>query len=413
MSRLRYSAKMSPLAISVVVIAGLIMIPALGLSQEIEDGDEMDQVLKEMERELEEVEDELGEAAREVRVEVRAVLDQGDRKGRGPKPLFGVYLDDLDFEDAYEMHYPENYGVLIDGVIRGGNADRAGLREGDIIMEFDGEKVRYEDHLLRMRNAKSVGDTVEITFFRDGQVLSTGLVFLPPEDLDEETARELGVQKRKLSPGHGGGGFEPVFINLDGKGINDFLKVNGFDGIPAGPVVAWGGGGAGNVGKGWFVGGMGAGFEKREQVAVKDPVTGKPEAWKSYKLETGFGGVTLTKKFPIFTERFILDAGVMLGGGSTKLWVSQTDGDLTWTDAIDDKNSYSVRFEKRYFVYYPSVGLLVRIKDWLGIHGSLGYLGTYAGDDKWTEKPFDFTVGGPSPTVPSGPSFTLGIWFGN
>lgn len=397
----RYGVSVRDLLIPVILMGGL-AVPASVLSQEIDSEDQKETEREEMERELRQLGQEVEEVVKEVRP---------GRETRGPRPKFGLYLDDLDFEDAYEMHYPENYGVLIDGVIRGGNADRAGLREGDIIMEFDGEKVRYEDHLLRMRNAKSIGDTVDISFFRDGQILSTQLIFYPPEDLDEEAARELGVEKERLSVGYGGGGFEPILIDFDFKGINKFLAPNGFDPISDDLVVAWGGGGAGNVGGGWFIGGMGAGFEKRQQISIEDTATGI-RLWRSYKLNNGFGGVTLARKFALFSERFILDVGMMLGGGSTSLWVSQTDGDLTWDEAIEGKNSYSVRFEKGYFAYRPSVGLLVRIREWVGIHGSVGYLGTYAGDDKWTEKPFDFTVAGASPAVPSGLSYTLGFWFG-
>ncbi|MBC8525683.1 MAG: PDZ domain-containing protein, partial [Candidatus Cloacimonetes bacterium] len=72
-------------------------------------------------------------------------------------PFMGVYLDDLDFEDAYEMHYDYNYGVLLDGVVKGGPADKAGLMEEDIIMEFDGVKARYEDRLRSLIKSKHVG----------------------------------------------------------------------------------------------------------------------------------------------------------------------------------------------------------------------------------------------------------------
>jgi len=51
-------------------------------------------------------------------------------------PLLGVYLADMTFQDAYEMHYDYNYGVLLSGVVPGGGAQQAGLMKGDIIMEF-------------------------------------------------------------------------------------------------------------------------------------------------------------------------------------------------------------------------------------------------------------------------------------
>ena len=68
------------------------------------------------------------------------------------KVKLGLYLEDLDFETAYEMHYPDSYGVLVTSVISGSNSHKAGLTDNDIIMEFDGEKVRFENHLLSLRN---------------------------------------------------------------------------------------------------------------------------------------------------------------------------------------------------------------------------------------------------------------------
>lgn len=404
MTKSRCGLNITDVAFVAFLVTGLVLLPSRAMSQEEEAPEEealeIEELVEEYEETIEKYDQKVKEFEKEVRREVR----------REVRPRFGLYLDDMDFEDVYEAHYPENYGVLIDGVVRGGSADLAGLREGDIIMEFDGEKVRYEDHLLRMRNARSIGDTVEIKFFRDEKVMTTDIMFYPPsqEEADEfgEVPDEVG---KRLSPGYGGGGFEPYFIDFDFKGINDFLTVNGFDPIPGGLVAAWGGGGMGNVGKGWFIGGAGGGFEKRQQISVEDD---QGKATKAYKLESGFGGVTIQKKVPLFTDRFVLDVGILLGGGGTKLWVSQTDGNFTWNNTITGENSYSVQFEKGYFVYRPSIGLLVRIKNWVGVHGSVGYLGTYASDDKWTEKPFDFTVKGVSPAVPSGLSFTLGFWFG-
>ncbi|MEE9167776.1 MAG: PDZ domain-containing protein [Candidatus Neomarinimicrobiota bacterium] len=393
------------------LMTGLLLLPSEAFSQEEEEAEESletEEVVGEYDQEID-----LGVMKVPPMPLVVPMLAQQRESRREVRPRFGLHIDDMDFQDAYEAHYPENYGVLIEGVVRGGSADLASLREGDIIMEFDGEKVRYEDHLLRMRNARSIGDTVEIKFFRDEKVMTTDVIFYSQKAKVDEFGEVPAEVGKRLSPGYGGGGFEPYFIDFDFKGINKFLKANKFDAIPGGLVVAWGGGGMGNVGKGWFIGGAGGGFEKRQQISVEDDQG--QVGWKAYKLETAFGGVTLQKKVPLFTDRFVLDVGVLLGGGGTTLSMSQTNGDVTWGENIAAKNSYSVRFEKGYFVYRPSVGLLVRIKNWVGVHGSVGYLGTYAGDDKWTEKPFDFTVEGVdsvSPAVPSGPTFSLGFWFG-
>lgn len=98
----------------------------------------------------------------------------------------GIYLSDLDFEEAYEMHYDECYGVLVTGVVKGGNSHKAGLTKGDIIMEFDGQKVRYEDHLISLRDTKRIGDTVTITYFRNENVLTTDVTFEKYTEAEED-----------------------------------------------------------------------------------------------------------------------------------------------------------------------------------------------------------------------------------
>ena len=119
-------------------------------------------------------------------------------------PRLGAFINDMDFEDAYTMHYPYCYGVYIDDVTTGGNADRAGLVEGDIIMEFDGEKVRFEDHLLQLRDSKNIGDTVTITIFRNEQEIETQLTFAAPKPkIEKEVKHYPGMKKeRKLHPGY-------------------------------------------------------------------------------------------------------------------------------------------------------------------------------------------------------------------
>ncbi len=397
---------------------GLILIPVNGLAQE-EEKDDLEDGLENIGERFEKWGEEMEEWGEQVEQSVEEgkpippippILFSENQKDYKSSPRFGLYLDDLDFEDVYEMHYLENYGVLIDRVIRGGNGDRAGLRKVDSIMEFYGEKVRYEDHLLRMRNSKHVGDTVEIKYFRDEKVMTTSFTFYPPEELSGKDA-EISDKKKRLSPGYGGGSFEPVYIDFDFAGINSYLQSNGFGKAFDGNLIVLGGGGMGNVGKGWFIGGMGAGLSKHEQIPVRDD-TDQIIGQKKYQLDFGFGGVTVTKKVALFTKRVVLDMGIMLGGGGIALKVSQSDGDFSWEDKIGDANNYSVKYEKSFFAYNPSVGLLIRIKNWFGIHGSVGYFGTYALDDKWTEKSFDFTVGGPSPVMPSGQSYSLGVWFG-
>lgn len=404
----------SMLKTALVLMTALLLVPTIGLAQDTTD---VQTQLKEVQEQLESAKGDLSltqEQMQETVDRVTTELIQVQEKKKYRVKL-GLYIDNLDFEEAYKRHYPENYGVLITGLVRGGNAERAGLLKDDIIMKFDGEKVLYENQLLNLRDSKMVGDSVDITFFRNEKIKHTTLVFAP-EKLEVTREGKPIFKQKKLSPGYGGGGPEVVIIDYNFAGINKFLQLNGFNTLKSGSAVIIGGGGMGNIGNGFFIGGMGGGMESSQQIQVKDN-DGNLLGYRKYKLGWGFGGVTLTKKYPVFSNRFIMDVGLLLGGGSMSLQVKQTDGNLSWNNEINSASTYSSTYNKDFFVYQPSIGLLVRIKNWFGVHASVGYFGTYASNTDWSDDMFGFTVtpasGQSSPALPNNLSYSIGFWFGN
>jgi Peptidase family M28/PDZ domain/PA domain len=60
-------------------------------------------------------------------------------------------------------------GVKLDGVSEGGPAEKAGLKEGDIIVKFGGKEVKDLDSYMAAMGAKKPGDTVEVVAKRDGK----------------------------------------------------------------------------------------------------------------------------------------------------------------------------------------------------------------------------------------------------
>ncbi len=392
------------------LIAGVVWWPAALVAQvdtlewdkSVQEAQETAQESIEMARE------QLQEAQKELR-DVGISITFDDKESYSQRKLqFGLYLENLDFEDAYKRHYPYNYGVLVTGVVHGGNAERAGIVKGDIIMEFDGEKVRYEDHLLSLRDTKKFGDTITLTIFRNENIIERSLTFNPPApktELDKEG--KIIDKKKPLSVGYGGGGPMVIIVDFDFPGISTLLQSNGFDPLSV-PATFYGGFGMGNVGKGLFIGGGGAGYTAQQQIKKTSG-----DGYKCYSLESGFGGVMLHKKKALFTKKLILDVGLLLGGGSTVITVSSTDGDFSWNSDIENTiNSESFTYQKNYFVYQPSVGLLVRVTNWFGVNGSVGYLGTYSADNSWKEANFDFTVADGNPEIFNSLAYTVGIWFG-
>jgi hypothetical protein len=56
-------------------------------------------------------------------------------------------------------------------VEKGGGADRAGIKQGDIIQKYDGQSVLNFNHLAEITSGHKVGDKVELEVLRDGETI--------------------------------------------------------------------------------------------------------------------------------------------------------------------------------------------------------------------------------------------------
>lgn len=350
-------------------------------------------------------------------------------------PFMGVYLDDLDFEDAYEMHYDYNYGVLLDGVVKGGPADKAGLMEEDIIMEFDGVKARYEDHLRRLIKSKNVGDSVKVKYFRDENIMTTTLTLgsrKPKKEKEYEEITKEGkvIRKKKLSVGYGGGSWIPVWYMPDIKVINKLLLDLDFkeETFSEDGFLLQGGGGKGTIGKGWFIGGMGAGFEdeattKHDWIHYKEGVLDTSTISRKAEYKISFGGVTLDKRFAI-SRKFVGSFGFLLGTGKNSIKISQTDdnGEIPNFDFEDDPSGQmdeyydyksNLSLEQKFIVFQPKVMMMYRINSWLGIRAEAGYMASYSSKG-WKAKRNgeSIKIDNEPDTNMNGYTFTIGPWFG-
>jgi len=85
------------------------------------------------------------------------------------KAWLGVYMQDIDEDmlEAFDLKTEE--GVFVDDVTDDSPADEAGLRSGDVIIEFDGNKLVDSDDLTRMLRKYDPGDEIELKILRDGK----------------------------------------------------------------------------------------------------------------------------------------------------------------------------------------------------------------------------------------------------
>jgi S1-C subfamily serine protease len=60
-------------------------------------------------------------------------------------------------------------GARLGAVVPGGAADRAGLREGDVVIRFAGARLASFDDLRNAIRERRTGDSVDLVFVRDGE----------------------------------------------------------------------------------------------------------------------------------------------------------------------------------------------------------------------------------------------------
>ncbi|RLC55415.1 MAG: hypothetical protein DRH89_07735 [Candidatus Cloacimonadota bacterium] len=334
-------------------------------------------------------------------------------------PKMGVFLSNMDFEDAYKMHYPYCYGVYVTGVSQDGPAQKAGIAKGDIIMEFDGKKAKFESNLVKLIKSKNIGDEVQVKIFRDEEILIADLILttLKPKEMTITKDGMKIKKKKKLSVGHGGGGWIPVWFVDDNEfaDINHILEAYEFTGLDEKGILMHGGGGHGNVGKGWFLGGMGAGYTIDKKKGYDIPDTGE-HVTRRMLYTNGYGGVTLDKRIAI-TKNLTTSLGFMLGWGGHNLQISQTDGDYDWEFLNDDMNSSAnnaIELEKNYILFQPKATVMYRILDWLSIRAEGGYMLSHSYTGGWDaiscEDSFEIDN---SPETPyQGYTISIGPWFG-
>jgi len=89
--------------------------------------------------------------------------------GKIERAYLGVRYKMIDRQTAVLNDLPE--GAYITQVVENSPAQKAGLREEDIIIEFDGQKIRGEDDqtLQKMIAKKKVGDRVRLKIWREGE----------------------------------------------------------------------------------------------------------------------------------------------------------------------------------------------------------------------------------------------------
>ncbi|MBI1874575.1 MAG: PDZ domain-containing protein [Acidobacteria bacterium] len=110
----------------------------------------------------------------------------------GGGSTIGVSVGEVEQADVAKYKLPAPGGAIIDEVRPGTPAEKAGLRSGDVVVEFDGERVRSAAQFGRLVRETPSGRAVKMVVVRNGQKATV--------DITPEGRPTLGSAMSDIAP---------------------------------------------------------------------------------------------------------------------------------------------------------------------------------------------------------------------
>jgi serine protease Do len=134
----------------------------------------------------------------------KEIAPQLQEKGHVTRGWLGVSIQEVTPELAKSFDLKEKKGALVSQVISGGPAEKAGIEQGDIILEFDGKEVSDSKDLPRIVASTPVGKAVTLKVSRNGKITDRQVKLGEMEEKVEVTKapshKSLGITVQNLTP---------------------------------------------------------------------------------------------------------------------------------------------------------------------------------------------------------------------
>lgn len=131
------------------------------------------------------------------------IMVQLKEKGVVTRGWIGVAIQPVTADLAQSFGLEGEKGALVSEVVKEGPADKAGIKSGDIILEFDGKTIQELNELPRLVAATPVGRKAPVKVLRDGKVQVISLTVERLKDTEEESAAKapdkLGMSVTELT----------------------------------------------------------------------------------------------------------------------------------------------------------------------------------------------------------------------
>ena len=135
----------------------------------------------------------------------KEIAPQLQEKGHVTRGWLGVSIQEVTPELAKSFALKEKKGALVAQVVSGSPAEKAGIEQGDVIVEFDGKEVASSKDVPLIVSSTPVGKSVTIKLLRNGKVLDRQVKVGEMEEKTEmakasSSHKPLGITIQNLTP---------------------------------------------------------------------------------------------------------------------------------------------------------------------------------------------------------------------
>jgi len=145
----------------------------------------------------------------------KQVMDSLVKYKKVVRGWLGVSIQEVTSDLAEEFGVKDLKGALVSGVMKKSPAEKAGIRQGDVILQYNGKVVEDTGHLRNMVSQTPIGTTVKMKLFRNKKELEVDVAIAelpkklaetssrseePEESSDEENSALAGLTVRELTP---------------------------------------------------------------------------------------------------------------------------------------------------------------------------------------------------------------------
>jgi serine protease Do len=126
----------------------------------------------------------------------RQVMDSLIKYKKVVRGWLGVSIQEVTSDLADEFGVKDLKGALVSGVMKKSPAEKAGIKQGDVILQYNGKVVEDTGHLRNMVSQSPIGATVKVKLQRAKKEVEVEVVIAElPKKLAEVSSREEGSEE--------------------------------------------------------------------------------------------------------------------------------------------------------------------------------------------------------------------------